>query len=132
MGLALEIVQPRLRWSGRDGAPDHLETFLDLALLERDHGDVIERVEVARVLLEDRHITLHGKLVLALAMQRECLLDGLLLAAGGGGSVHAALHAPATAFGQSVGKASAPFPKFVIRRGIPCHELRKQRGTSKL
>jgi len=33
---------------------DHLEAFLDLALLERDHGDVIERVEIARVLLEDR------------------------------------------------------------------------------
>ena len=25
---------------------------------------------------------------------------------------------------------SAPFPKFVIHRSIPCHELRKQRGTS--
>jgi len=27
--------------------------------------------------------------------------------------------------------SSAPFPKFVIRRGNLCHELRKQRGTSK-
>src|SRR5258707_9148886 len=27
--------------------------------------------------------------------------------------------------------ASAPFPKFVIRRSTLCHELRKQRGTSK-
>src|SRR3954454_11899940 len=26
---------------------------------------------------------------------------------------------------------SAPFPKFVIRRSTLCHELRKQRGTSK-
>src|SRR5712672_424092 len=29
------------------------------------------------------------------------------------------------------GRASAPFPKFVIRRSTLCHELRKQRGTSK-
>ena len=28
-------------------------------------------------------------------------------------------------------RSSAPFPKFVIHRGTPCHELRKQRGTSK-
>ena len=63
-----------------DGAPDHLEAFGELALLERQHGDVIERVDVARVLLQDRHIALHGKLVLALAVQRERLLDGLLRA----------------------------------------------------
>ena len=30
-----------------------------------------------------------------------------------------------------IATASAPFPKFVIRRGKLCHELRKQRGTSK-
>src|SRR5438552_18858896 len=101
MRLTLEIVQPRLWRTCRDGAPDHLEAFLDLALLERDHGDVIERVEVARVLLEDRHIALHGKLMLALPVQRERVLDGLLLAAGGGGCGHAALHAPATAIEQS-------------------------------
>jgi len=28
-------------------------------------------------------------------------------------------------------RASAPFPKFVLRRSTLCHELRKQRGTSK-
>jgi len=28
--------------------PISLEGFLDLSLLERDHGDVIERVEIAR------------------------------------------------------------------------------------
>ena len=32
---------------------------------------------------------------------------------------------------QAAERASAPFPKFVIRRSTLCHELRKQRGTSK-
>src|SRR5262249_56926021 len=40
--------------------------------------------------------------------------------------------APASALsGPPCGPASAPLPKFVIRRGTLSHELRKQRGTSK-
>src|SRR5882724_12853367 len=31
----------------------------------------------------------------------------------------------------TIEKASAPFPKFVIHCSTLCHELRKQRGTSK-
>src|SRR5258708_18372793 len=38
---------------------------------------------------------------------------------------------PQTTVVRSGRRASAPFPKFVIRRSTLCHELRKQRGTSK-
>ena len=95
MRLALEIVQPRLRRANVERARDHLEALGELLLLDRQHGDVIERVDVARVLLQDRHIALHGKLVLALAVQRERLLEGLLRACWGQGANSWALHAPA-------------------------------------
>ena len=84
MRLALEVVQPRLRRAEVERARDHLEALGELALLERQHGDVIERVDVAGVLLQDRHIALHGKLVLAGPVQRQRLLEGLLRRCGAG------------------------------------------------
>ena len=115
MRLAFEVVQPRLRRPDHlDRARDHLQPLVDLALLQRQHRDVIERVGVARVLLEDRHIALHGKLVLAGPVQRQRLVDGLWRAAG----VEACSYVPLARFmpqpsriGQSVGRA-------VRRRGM--------------
>ena len=77
MRLALEVVQPRLRRADLEGPLDHLDAFAELALLEREHGDVIERIDVAGVLLQDRHIALHGEVVLALPVQRQRLLEGI-------------------------------------------------------
>ena len=88
MRLALEVVQPRLLGIKIDRALDHLDTFAELPLLQRQHGDVIERVDVAGVLLQHRHIAFHGGLMVAGPMQRERLLEGRLLAVRGRGRIH--------------------------------------------
>jgi hypothetical protein len=56
----------------------HLDAFGDLALLQRQHRDVIQRVEVLRIALQHRDIALHRQVALALAVERQRLLDSLL------------------------------------------------------
>ena len=58
--LAEQVVHARLRRADGDGAAGELDALLELALLAGDHGDVIERVGVLRVVAQHLDVALHG------------------------------------------------------------------------
>ena len=75
MRLAEQIVRARLRRAVLDGAAGKGGAFLILALLAGDHGDVIQRVGVSRVVAQHVGIAVHGQRELPLAVVEEALLQ---------------------------------------------------------
>ena len=75
VGLALEIVSRACGVPTSSARSITLKPSAIWPCCSASTRDVIERVGVARVLLQDRDIALHGKLVLALAVQRQRLLE---------------------------------------------------------
>ncbi len=73
--LADQIVRARLPRLVAERAAGEIDALLELALLAGDHGDVIERVGVLRVVAQHLGIAVHGQRHLARAVVDQALLD---------------------------------------------------------
>ena len=73
--LADQIVGAGLLGLHRQRAAGEIDALLELALLAGEHGDVIERVGVARVVAQHLGVAVHRQRGLALAVMDQPLLD---------------------------------------------------------
>ena len=76
--LADEIVRARLPPVEGERAGGQIDALLKLPLLAGDHGDVIERLGVLRVVAQHLGVAVHGGLDVALAVVEQALLEKLL------------------------------------------------------
>ena len=75
VSLAEQVVHPGLGFADGDGALGQFDALVILAVLAGDHGDIIERVGIGRVVRQHVDIALHGEVQLALAVVKQALLQ---------------------------------------------------------
>ena len=73
--LADEVVRARLPRPEVQRAAGEIDALLELALMAGDHGDVIERVGVVRVVAQHLGVAVHGERDLARPVVDQALLD---------------------------------------------------------